>query len=367
MPPRKKKISQTEHLRLLAPATAAGESVAESPVTTPAETPATGTQRTKTTKSSTGAKYSQSSTGANLSQVKPEAVLSPALLPHLEGWHIGIDEAGRGCLAGPVTAGAVLAPAGFNFKAAFAGLTDSKAVKEQDRLRLAAQIKSSPLFWGIGQAWPAEIDQVNILNATFRAMSRAVWALWQRYTRFLHGADAALSLQGKHRAHGQDASQGQGSPLAHASASAGCSSSVQSVNQLRGTFLGQDFQAAHDIPIFQSIPLFIDGPHAIPLPQWRFAAKALQDTPQPRQFTVIKGDSLVPAISAAAILAKTQRDTFMQGAAAKYPQYAFEVHKGYGTAEHMRLLALHGSCPLHRKSFKVGGRQMDDQHLLLPF
>jgi len=66
---------------------------------------------------------------------------------------------------------------------------------------------------------------------------------------------------------------------------------------------------------------------------------------------IVGGDATEPAISAASILAKTARDQYMQRMAALYPQYEFGNHKGYGTEEHCRLLALHGPCPLHRRSF----------------
>ena len=206
--------------------------------------------------------------------------------------HIGVDEAGRGCLAGPVCAAALYAPADFDF-AIFPGLTDSKKLSETRRDKLESLIKAAPeLVWAIGLSWPEEIDRVNILNATFRAMSRALLGL-----KFKLGA----------------------------------------------------------------YPVFIDGPHTIPLPQWQAARQALPPEP-PRFFPVIKGDSLVPAISAASILAKVQRDRLMRALARRYPQYSFEKHKGYGTREHMDAIASYGSSPLHRLSF---GEQRGEEQLNL--
>ncbi|CAK7042788.1 MAG: Ribonuclease HII [Desulfovibrio sp.] len=86
---------------------------------------------------------------------------------------IGVDEAGRGCLAGPVVAAAALFPAGFDFAAYLPGLDDSKKLSAKARATLAPIIKRSSVAWRIGISWPEEIDAVNILNATFRAMSRA--------------------------------------------------------------------------------------------------------------------------------------------------------------------------------------------------
>ncbi|MDR3358263.1 MAG: ribonuclease HII [Desulfovibrio sp.] len=85
----------------------------------------------------------------------------------------GIDEAGRGCLAGPVVAGAVIWPRGHEI----AGLTDSKLLSARAREILAPQIKCCAVAWGLGLVWPDRIDSINILQATFEAMSRAVRTL----------------------------------------------------------------------------------------------------------------------------------------------------------------------------------------------
>lgn len=91
----------------------------------------------------------------------------------------GIDEAGRGCLAGPVVAAAVVLPP----RCALPGLTDSKKLSPQRREQLALSIRSSAVAWGLGLAWPGEIDRVNILQATFRAMFRAARACAARGPR----------------------------------------------------------------------------------------------------------------------------------------------------------------------------------------
>ena len=96
------------------------------------------------------------------------------------GIHIGVDEAGRGCLAGPVVAGAVIFEPDFSFVDLLPGLDDSKKLTPAKRGGLAPLIREQALAWGIGFAWQDEIDSVNILNATFRAMSRAVLALQRR-------------------------------------------------------------------------------------------------------------------------------------------------------------------------------------------
>ncbi len=85
----------------------------------------------------------------------------------------GIDEAGRGCLAGPVVAAAVMLPPRVSIR----GLNDSKVVPATRRAGMAAEIGAAALAWGLGVVWPREIDRLNILEATFKAMARAVRAL----------------------------------------------------------------------------------------------------------------------------------------------------------------------------------------------
>jgi len=174
----------------------------------------------------------------------------------------GVDEAGRGPLAGDVYAAAViLDPA-----RPIVGLADSKILSESKRDALALEIKAHALAWCIACATVKEIDQLNILQATLLAMQRAV----------------------------------------------------------------QGLELVPDLA-------WIDGNRA---PILSCTVK-----------TIVKGDTLVPAISAASILAKTARDETLLSLHALYPQYAFDQHKGYGTALHMQRLREHGPCPAHRRSF----------------
>lgn len=93
------------------------------------------------------------------------------------GGHIGVDEAGRGCLAGPVVAAAALFSPDFKFAERLPGLDDSKKLTAKAREKLVPLVKSQAVVWAVGVSWPEEIDRINILNATFRAMSRAVCRL----------------------------------------------------------------------------------------------------------------------------------------------------------------------------------------------
>jgi ribonuclease HII len=174
----------------------------------------------------------------------------------------GVDEAGRGPLAGPVCAAAViLDPA-----RPIAGLKDSKKLSAARRDQLAPLIKANALAWAVAYASEEEIDRLNILQATLLAMRRAVLAL----------APAAQQA-------------------------------------------------------------LIDGNRCPVLP---IPARA-----------IVKGDALEPCISAASILAKTERDKVLRALADIYPAYGFERHAGYPTADHLAALEAFGPCPVHRKSF----------------
>lgn len=175
----------------------------------------------------------------------------------------GVDEVGRGPLAGDVvTAAVILDPA-----RPIAGLADSKVLSEKKREFLYELIIERAAAFCIARASVAEIDQINILNATLLAMTRAV----------------------------------EGLPVQ------------------------PDFVA-------------VDGNR---LPKWRYKAQA-----------IVKGDSKVPAISAAAIIAKVTRDREMADLDRLYPGYGFAEHKGYGTARHLAALFELGPTPMHRRSFK---------------
>jgi len=174
----------------------------------------------------------------------------------------GVDEAGRGPLAGPVCASAVILPAHLDIP----GLTDSKKLTDKKRRELFPVIQEQAIAWGIGMASCEEIDEINILQATFLAMQRALEQLNVR-------PDLVL----------------------------------------------------------------IDGNRA-------------KDFGLPVK-TVIKGDSLSMNIAAASILAKVTRDDWMIRMAQNYPQYAFDIHKGYGTKAHYAALTELGPCPIHRKTF----------------
>lgn len=220
--------------------------------------------------------------------LRPGMPADAPLLPGLDGHPppasgiAGVDEAGRGCLAGPVVAAAVILPEGVSLP----GLDDSKALSERQRDTLAPLIRRAALAWGLGMVWPRRIDAINILQATFEAMSRAVACL------------------GRH------------APL----------------------------------PAL----LLIDGNKTLPPERLcqALAHEGLTPSGLPRQRAVVHGDATEAAISAASILAKTQRDKLMTALDRRWPAYGFARHKGYGTADHYAALRAHGPCPLHRLTFR---------------
>lgn len=174
----------------------------------------------------------------------------------------GVDEAGRGPLAGPVCAAAVILPKDLELP----GLNDSKKLTDKKRRELFPIIQEKAIAYGIAFASEKEIDALNILQATFLAMQRAI-------------------------------------------------------DQLEGK---ADFA-------------LIDGNRE-------------KDFGLPVK-TVVKGDSLSANIAAASVLAKVSRDNLMEEMAQKYPEYGFEIHKGYGTKAHYAALTEHGPSPVHRMTF----------------
>ena len=177
----------------------------------------------------------------------------------------GVDEAGRGCCAGPVCAAAVV----FTDRSRIpAGVNDSKQLTHKQRMELREAILAEPsALTAVAMVDQDEIDRTDILRATWLAMRRAVLALPRP-------ADFVL----------------------------------------------------------------VDG-------------NPVQGLPVPSE-NIVKGDAKSASIAAASILAKTSRDLFMLEAAKQYPQYKFEVHKGYCTKLHTDLIRKYGPCPLHRKTFE---------------
>jgi len=177
----------------------------------------------------------------------------------------GIDEVGRGAIAGPLTVAACVLPP----KPAVLGLDDSKRLRPVQRERIALQVKEVAVAYSVVHVPAAVVDSHGLTSALHHAMRRSIESL---------GVEVARVI--------------------------------------------------------------IDG-HPIGL--------------FPNESAVVGGDRKVAAVAAASVLAKVERDKLMCALADTYPQYGFEIHKGYGTASHVATLEALGPCPEHRRSFAPGG------------
>lgn len=205
---------------------------------------------------------SKKSSKVELANAHRAALKQATLLWDIPGLIAGVDEAGRGPLAGPVVAAAVI----LDPRKPIEGLADSKKITALRREKLFDEIRAKALCCSVAEASVEEIDRLNILQATLLAMRRAVDGLRLKPMKVL-----------------------------------------------------------------------VDGNR---IPILDVLAEA-----------IVKGDALVPAISAASILAKVTRDRWCAELDAQYPEYGFAAHKGYGTAEHLAALRTHGACPQHRTTF----------------
>jgi ribonuclease HII len=194
------------------------------------------------------------------------------LLPFYQSQWIeaGCDEAGRGCLAGPVFAAAVILPKDYSNNI----LNDSKQIAEKTRYALRESIEKDAIAFAVAQISAEEIDSINILNASIKAMHLSLDQLQKKFQFIIVD--------------------------------------------------GNKFKP------YKSIP----------------------------HQTIVKGDGKYLSIAAASILAKTYRDDFMTTAHKDYPQYDWLSNKGYGTLKHRQAMMVHGTTPLHRKSFHLKEHQL---------
>ncbi len=186
----------------------------------------------------------------------------------------GVDEVGRGPLAGPVVSAAVILPADFSV----CGVTDSKRLTPSRRNSLYDEIYGAALSIGIGIVDPVEIDRINILQASLTAMAIAV----------------------------------------------------------------ENLDPLPDL-------LLVDGNHAISPAIFMKRPFRLKQKP------IVGGDLKSVSIAAASIVAKVTRDRIMAAYHVDYPEFGFPGHKGYATRAHLEAIAMHGCCPIHRRTFRKGG------------
>lgn len=216
------------------------------------------------------------------------------LEPFLYDNHIeaGCDEAGRGCLAGPVFAAAVILPKEFRCE----DLNDSKQLTEKKRYSLRKVIEDNAISWSVGIAEAPEIDQINILNASFLAMHRAICNLKEKPEYLIID--------------------------------------------------GNRFRYIKQIPLKR-----MENPEKV--------ENEFQDYPEIPFACIVKGDGKYMSIAAASILAKTYRDDYMKMLDKRFPQYNWGSNKGYPTSDHREAIGKFGITEFHRKSFRLTDDQLE--------
>lgn len=213
----------------------------------------------------------------------------------------GTDEAGRGCLAGPVTAAAAISPltpeegiTNDAVKRLFEELNDSKQLSDKKRFELRPLIEQTSISFAVTHIFPNEIDEINILNASLKAMQESVLKLNQKPEYII--VDGNRPLNGK-----------------------------LGMKQKIGKIF-----TIEEIELLKSIP----------------------------NTSIIKGDSKFLSIAAASVLAKTYRDEYMDKIHEEFPMYNWKKNKGYPTKDHREAIKKYGPCKYHRMSFRLLPEQL---------
>ena len=197
----------------------------------------------------------------------------------------GTDEAGRGCIAGPVTAAAVILPENFSNNL----LTDSKLLSEKNRFALRPIIMNEAISYSVTHIEPLIIDEINILNASLKAMQETILKLNKIPQHIIVDGNRPLISKGSH-----------------------------------SNTIGKDF-TTEELDLIKSIP----------------------------STSIIKGDSKFLSIAAASVLAKTYRDDYMDLIHEEFPMYNWKQNKGYPTKEHRAAILKYGVTKYHRMTFRL--------------
>lgn len=210
-------------------------------------------------------------------------MLSPFFLT--QNLETGTDEAGRGCLAGPVTAAAVILPSDFQNNT----LNDSKQLSEKAREKLRPIIEQECISFAVTHLEPLIIDEINILNASIKAMQESILKLDPKPESIIVDGNSPLIPKGGIKNRG-----------------------------------GKIFTDT-EIEILNSIP----------------------------NASIVKGDSKYMSIAAASVLAKTYRDEYMNRIHEEFPMYNWKQNKGYPTKEHREAIRIYGITKYHRMTFRL--------------
>lgn len=206
-------------------------------------------------------------------------------------YECGTDEAGRGCLAGPVTAAAIILPKDFEHTI----LNDSKQLSEKKRFLIRPELESAAIAFAVTHIYSSEIDEINILNASMKAMQECILKLSEKPEYII--VDGNRPIFGK-----------------------------LGIKNTVGKIL-----TSEEIAFLKDIP----------------------------NISIVKGDAKYLSIAAASVLAKTYRDEFMDKIHEEYPMYNWKQNKGYPTKEHREAIAKYGASPYHRKSFRLLPEQLE--------
>lgn len=240
----------------------------------------------------------------------------------------GCDEAGRGCLCGPVCAAAVVLPPDFHCPE----LNDSKQLSESKREELRPVIEREALAWAVAAVSAAEIDRINILKASILAMHRAL-------ARICVPDSASLFAQEPILSPGYTDNPSEANRSGDNLPEDDFSGDNLSGEHFSGDDLsGETYICSGGAADLEIEHIIVDGN--------RF--RSFRDIPYT---TIVKGDGKYMSIAAASVLAKTHRDAIMRCLAVEYPGYGWEQNMGYPTAAHIAALSKLGLTPHHRRTF----------------
>ncbi|TSC78343.1 MAG: hypothetical protein G01um101433_284 [Parcubacteria group bacterium Gr01-1014_33] len=225
---------------------------------------------------------------------------------------IGIDEAGRGPLAGPVVVGGIRIESGIMNHELWNGIKDSKKLSAKQREKWFECLTNHPeIKWAVAHVWPTTIDRIHIKEATNLGARRVYAKLCsqsphpkQPHPKLSLGQESIIKIRGKSR--------------------------IGTNPKLSLGYGGRGVGGVFTL---------LDG-----------GLSLSKSTPHK---AIIKGDEKIPIISAASIIAKVTRDRLMVRLHKRYPEYRFDLHKGYGTVLHREMIREFGRCEVHRQSFKI--------------
>ena len=243
----------------------------------------------------------------------------------------GMDEVGRGALAGPVTVGVVVVDA--TVRSAPSGVRDSKLLTPSARVALVPRLRRWAVAWAVGHAEPAEIDRYGIIAALRLAGRRALATL--------PDVPTCVVLDGSHDW-----------------------LSPPRVRRVPAAELPPPGDMLFDLPdgIDLGSPLGPPDIAAVDLPPGREPAPAVALNGEPSVFTMVKADLRCAAVAAASVLAKVERDGIMVERSARFPQYRWHENKGYSAPDHVAALREEGPCDQHRRSWSLP--RLDGETLL---